>query len=141
MKSSPCGPSALTLGCPVHTHRRWARKPLEQAAQPSHLLQAAVMGQTAPKTKENPLAPRAPAAPGTPKACCAHTPCSSARSQWPPSSVHRADWYVPPVWSLRLCIPQRPHTKGSVDSRCTHLIIFFKKFLYLYYDSVDCKDE
>lgn len=57
------GPLQLTLGGSIHAHHWRRRKPLQQAAQPSHLLQAAVMEPTAPKTKEILLLPRAPSCP------------------------------------------------------------------------------
>ena len=66
MKEQPTVlPAALTLGGTVHAQHRRLRKPLKQTAQSSHLLQAAVMGQTAPNSKEIVYC-QAPAAPRTP---------------------------------------------------------------------------
>lgn len=125
MKSSPCRPSALTLGYPVHTLCRWPRKPLEQAAQPSHLLQAAVMGETAPKTEENPLLPRDPAAPGTP---------SRPASPTLPTVVQEASGCLPAHTGLTDTGPtcgrsgrvlHQDLTPRAVSTHTVHILLFF----------------
>lgn len=80
----------LTLGGTVRAHHRRPRKPPAPAAQPPHLLQAAVVGPAAPTTKEKPSLPGSQL-PGNPRACSSRTP-TQCEEPGPPSRVH--GWFL-----------------------------------------------